>query len=331
MATKKFNFGIFIDGEPVTGSSEVYCQIMKVSNNTYLDWVGNTFGATGTPKVMTEISSTYLPGYYQASIDIAGWADGEYLISTYYDDGVDEAYSIDSMTVANGAEVSVNINSLVGTPVDMGDGATVSAMLTAIGGGSFSKATDSLKVISDNVDTIDGIVDDIDSKTTNLPSDPASTTDVTTSEGVITAAINGLNDIQASDIWDYTAGPGSLTMGNYQVGTRTSVYNSISMALEKDTAANVVMYLDTWDGNNMTGLGSGAMNFYIYKNYGLPSLISRTVTEIGVGVYMVALQAGDTDTIGSLGLQFGYKDQGSTRYKVFEFQVVYSVENDLLK
>lgn len=74
--------------------------------------------------------------------------------------------------------------------VDSLDVASIQAIVDEIEGTDFSSTTDSLKILSDNLDTVDGLVDDIKAKTDNLPASPCATADVA----------NALVDVKHKDI-----------------------------------------------------------------------------------------------------------------------------------
>jgi hypothetical protein len=191
----------------------------------------------------------------------------------------------------------------VGAPVTVDSSSTVFAILDKLAGSSFSTTTDSLKVLSDNLDTVDGVVDGIDTavgalnnlsvsevwgealpgaygagtagylidaiqdKTTNLPADPASTTNVTTSEGVITSAISGLNNISVANIWG-EAVPGAYSAGT--AGYLVDAINDKTTNLPADPAAtsdvsglNNISVAEVWGEALPGAYGAGTAGYLI--------------------------------------------------------------------
>jgi hypothetical protein len=86
---------------------------------------------------------------------------------------------------------------------------TASSLLSGGGGGGLTaqETRDAMKLAPSAgvpaAGSLDAHLDDIDAKTTNLPADPADQSAVegaiTASQGVVTAAIGGLNDLSALD------------------------------------------------------------------------------------------------------------------------------------
>lgn len=126
---------------------------------------------------------------------------------------------IDGLGTPAGADLAADI-AAIKSVVDALDTATLQTLIEAIQGTGFSDVTDSLKVISDNVDIVDGLVDAIKAKTDNLPASPCATADVA----------NALVDVKHKDI-GATFDPATDSL--------EAISNKIDQALAQGAAADV--------------------------------------------------------------------------------------------
>lgn len=78
-----------VNGNPLTGLTDLYVRLRRSSNGDFLDWADDTFKAVGWTALdvsLAEISATLAPGLYELSggIDTGAWvnpsADDDYLV-----------------------------------------------------------------------------------------------------------------------------------------------------------------------------------------------------------------------------------------------------------
>ena len=77
----------FLDssGDPLTGLTDVYVKIMRLSDGYFYDWLDSLFKATvvNANKLLTEISAANHPGMYQVAggIDTTGFSGAYHIIA----------------------------------------------------------------------------------------------------------------------------------------------------------------------------------------------------------------------------------------------------------
>lgn len=71
-------------GNTLTGLSNVFLKIRRLSDDKYIDFDDNTFKSSGwgsVTKVMTEVDSTNSPGEYGYSFSTSGFSDDIYILT----------------------------------------------------------------------------------------------------------------------------------------------------------------------------------------------------------------------------------------------------------
>lgn len=206
-------------GALITGAgASTTIKIRRIADDYLYDWNDGTFKAAGhtTPSTpLVEVSASLFPGLYKKTVAEATWNDGDYQGVIRYAPVGGTATNVDMMArVRDGKEIDIRIGDVVealpsATDIDTqlsgthGSGAWdgVATPLTAQQTRDAMKLTPSIGVPGSG--SVDEYLVNINAKTTNLPSDPADQSAVesaiTVSQGVITGAISGLNDLSSSE------------------------------------------------------------------------------------------------------------------------------------
>ena len=137
-------------GALITGAAaSTALKIRRVSDGYLLDWDDLTFKVSGwghNSTALLEVDATNFPGEYRKAVVITAWIDGFYQAMVHFDDATTVLNFSGEKYIQGGREVDMNLDAAVSTRAPE-SGGNVAAIKT---------------------------------RTDNLPSDPASNTQVTT-------------------------------------------------------------------------------------------------------------------------------------------------------
>ncbi len=159
-------------GQSLTGLTDLYVRVRRFSDGFYLDWNDDTFKSSGwttLDQLLSEVDATNLPGVYEVS--------GGFDTSAITNPSADDTYTVYPLqTPGTNAKVPSPAEIKMGRWVDdVDDILTDTAdMQPKLG----TPATD----ISADISAVKAETALIDAKTTNLPADPASETNVDANE-----------------------------------------------------------------------------------------------------------------------------------------------------
>ena len=213
------------------------------------------------------------------------------------------------LTAANFAAIAWAYSTRVLTAATNITAGIASACATAV----WAAGTRTLTSLGTLIDAITTTINGINAKTTNLPAAPASTGDVTTSQGIITAAIAALHNLAASDVLTQAGTAltnyGAATASNV-TATQSAITNAIS-ALNNLSAAQARTQVDNaltaYAGPTKTDLTTTqtAITNAIAALHNLSA--SDVLTQVGMGLtnYTAATAAEITAAQAALTLLIG--------------------------
>jgi hypothetical protein len=257
----KLVFGVFIDGEPVTGAAADVTVKLRDTDQvvaTYWDWTSAawlTVGWTLLAKTMTEIDAVNAPGFYSLDLPIAALdallVPSKIQVIYHYDDGVDEVTetelfrtAIDPVT-SKAREYETVVHSIAAAvklktdnlPADPASELAVTGAITASEGNIRGTDADDLKALSDQLDAVPDDTDvEADAAAALAAYGAAKTSDVTGSESVITGAIGGLENISTGDV-ETAVG---TALGTY-TAAKTGDLAALALAGEAAAAAATII------------------------------------------------------------------------------------------